>query len=110
METAPSRGTAIRIYLPTTTAVPERQRTQATPLATKGTETLLIVEDNDAIREISARALRRRGYIVHEARNAEEAIDWTAKAPNELDMLITDVVMPGLSGPSLAARLLQKNP
>ena len=66
--------------------------------------------DNDAIREISARALRRRGYTVFEARNAEEAIDWTLKGTSRPDILITDVVMPGLSGPNLAARLLQQNP
>jgi two-component system cell cycle sensor histidine kinase/response regulator CckA len=110
MDTAPGRGTAIRIYLPVTTALPEQERVQATPVATEGTETLLLVEDNDAIREISARALRRRGYTVHEARNGEEAIEWTAKSSRKADMLITDVVMPGLSGPNLAARLMQQNP
>ena len=110
MDTAPGRGTSIRIYLPVTTASPVVERHQATPLATEGSETLLLVEDNDAIREISARALRRRGYTVYEARNAEEAIDWSAKAGRRADMLITDVVMPGLSGPNLAARLLQQNP
>jgi signal transduction histidine kinase len=110
MDTAPNRGTRIRIYLPITTASPEQERPQITPLATEGTETLLLVEDNDAIREISARALRRRGYTVHEARNAEEAIEWTTSASRKADMLITDVVMPGLSGPNLAARLLQQSP
>ena len=110
MQTAPGRGTSIRIYLPVTTASPVPERPQITPLATEGTETLLLVEDNDAIREISARALRRRGYTVHEARNAEEAIDWVSKATRRADILITDVVMPGLSGPNLAARLMQQNP
>ena len=110
IDTAPNRGTRIRVYLPVTTASPEQERPQITPLATEGTETLLLVEDNDAIREISARALRRRGYTVHEARNAEEAIEWTASASRKADMLITDVVMPGLSGPNLAARLLQQSP
>ena len=110
MRTAPGRGTSIRIYLPVTTASPVPERPQVAPLATEGTETLLLVEDNDAIREISARALRRRGYTVYEARNAEEAIDWTLKATRRADILITDVVMPGLSGPNLAARLLQQNP
>ena len=109
-ETAPNRGTSIRIYLPVTTAIPELIHPQVTPLATEGTETILLVEDNDAIREISARALRRRGYTVHEAANADEAIDWTVKASRKADMLITDVVMPGLSGPNLAARLMQQNP
>jgi len=110
MDTAPNRGTRIRIYLPITTASPEQERPQVMPLATEGTETLLLVEDNDAIREISARALRRRGYTVHEARNAEEAIEWTTSTARKADMLITDVVMPGLSGPNLAARLLQQSP
>ena len=110
MRTAPGRGTSIRIYLPVTTASPVPERPQIAPLATEGTETLLLVEDNDAIREISARALRRRGYTVNEARNAEEAIDWALKATRRADILITDVVMPGLSGPNLAARLMQQNP
>jgi signal transduction histidine kinase len=110
MRTAPGRGTSIRIYLPVTTASPVPERPQIAPLATEGTETLLLVEDNDAIREISARALRRRGYTVYEARNAEEAIDWASKATRRADILITDVVMPGLSGPNLAARLMQQNP
>jgi signal transduction histidine kinase len=110
VKSALNRGTSIRIYLPVTTASPEQERPQITPLATEGTETLLLVEDNDAIREISARALRRRGYTVHEARDAEEAIELTIKAARKADMLITDVVMPGLSGPNLAARLMQQNP
>jgi len=110
LDTAPGRGTSIRIYLPVTTASPTIEAPHVAPLATEGTETLLLVEDNDAIRDISARALRRRGYTVYEARNAEEAIDWSSKALRCADMLITDVVMPGLSGPNLAARLMQHNP
>ena len=110
LDTAPGRGTSIRIYLPVTTASPTIEAPHVAPLATEGTETLLLVEDNDAIRDISARALRRRGYTVYEARNAEEAIDWSSKAVRSADMLITDVVMPGLSGPNLAAQLMQRNP
>jgi CheY-like chemotaxis protein len=110
MDTAPAKGTSIRIYLPVTTARPERESPQLVPSATEGTETLLLVEDNDAIREISARALRRRGYFVHEARNGEEAIAWASQASRRINMLITDVVMPGVSGPNLAARLTQRNP
>jgi two-component system cell cycle sensor histidine kinase/response regulator CckA len=110
MDTAPGRGTSIRIYLPVTTASQVPERPHVAPLATEGTEALLLVEDNDAIREISARALRRRGYTVYEARHAEEAIDWASRSNRRADMLITDVVMPGLSGPNLAARLIQQNP
>jgi two-component system cell cycle sensor histidine kinase/response regulator CckA len=110
MDTAPGRGTSIRIYLPVTDAPPAPERPHVAPNATEGTETLLLVEDNDAIREISAQALRRRGYTVFEARNAEEAIDWASKSAIRADMLITDVVMPGMSGPNLAARLTQQSP
>lgn len=110
VDSAPGRGTSIRIYLPTTNASPVPERLHAAPHGTEGTETLLLVEDNDAIREISAQALRRRGYTVFEARNGEEAIDWTGRSTQRTDMLITDVVMPGMSGPNLAARLMQQNP
>jgi two-component system, cell cycle sensor histidine kinase and response regulator CckA len=110
MDTAPDRGTSIRIYLPFTDAPAAPERQHIRPSATEGSETLLLVEDNDAIREISAQALRRRGYTVFEARNGEDAIDWASKSAIHADMLITDVVMPGMSGPNLAARLMQQSP
>src|SRR5512138_1790644 len=110
MDTAPGRGTSIRIYLPLTDAPVTPERPHVAPNATEGSETLLLVEDNDAIREISAQALRRRAYTVFEARNAEEAIDWATRSTTHANMLITDVVMPGMSGPNLAARLMQQTP
>ncbi len=110
IDTAPGRGTTIRIYLPVTTALMEPERPTVTPVGTEGTETLLLVEDNGAVRELAVRALRRRGYTVYEAANADEAIEWSVKAPVKPDLLVTDVVMPGLSGPNLAARLMQQNP
>ncbi len=55
-----------------------RHRRRSKP---RGTETLLLVEDNDAVRELAVRSLRRRGYTVFEARNAEEAIEWSANSP-----------------------------
>ena len=110
MDSAPDRGTSIRIYLPVTDAPPTVERPQVAPNITAGKETLLLVEDNDAIREISAQALRRRGYTVFEARNGEEAVDWAAKSTTHADMLITDVVMPGMSGPNLAANLMRRTP
>ncbi len=113
MDTAPGRGTSIRIYLPVTASEeePERYAAAAPPKLTDGgTETLLLVEDNDAVRELAVHALRKRGYTVHEARNAEEAIEWSLNSRIKPNLLVTDVVMPGLSGPNLAARLLQENP
>jgi CheY-like chemotaxis protein len=95
LSSAVRHGTSIRIYLPQTTEGKEVAK-PAPPVVQDagGTETLL----------------RRRGYTVHEARTAEEAIDWAAKTRIKPDLLVTDVVMPGLSGPNLAARLLQQNP
>ena len=80
LDTAPGRGTSVRIYLPVTSATEERSRAArdcAGNAQRRGTETLLLVEDNDSVRELAVQALRRRGYTVHEARNAEEAIEWS---------------------------------
>jgi signal transduction histidine kinase len=110
--TAPGQGTSVRIYLPGTKAIAElRVVPDATPAqGGSGTETVLLVEDNDFVRDLAAKALRRRGYIVHEAHDAEEAIAWSLTSGIRPQLLVTDVVMPGLSGPNLAARLLQQNP
>jgi signal transduction histidine kinase len=108
---APGRGTCIRIYLPASTAAVEIPAPQPHPANTSvGSETLLLVEDNDSVRALAAKALRRRGYTVHEARDAEDAIEWALTSGVRPHLLVTDVVMPGLSGPNLAARLLQLNP
>jgi CheY-like chemotaxis protein len=112
LSSAVGHGTSMRIHLPATTAGEDAAR-PAAPIIEKdagGTETLLLVEDNESVRDLAARALRRRGYTVHEARTAEEAIEWSATSKIMPDLLVTDVVMPGLSGPNLAARLLHQNP
>ena len=112
LDTAPGRGTSVRIYLPVTSGVPDEPgpANAAATLASGGSETILLVEDNEAVRELSSRALRRRGYTVHEARNAEEAIEWSRSSGVKPDILVTDVIMPGLSGPNLAARLMSESP
>jgi two-component system, cell cycle sensor histidine kinase and response regulator CckA len=111
IESAPGRGTAIRIYLPVTDEAEAREPEALVPsLSRGGTETLLLVEDNDAVRDLAVGALRDHGYTVFEARNAEEAIEWSRATTTQPQLLVTDVVMPGLSGPTLAARLVQENP
>jgi signal transduction histidine kinase len=112
ISTAPGRGTSVRVYLPGTTAVEEAPPgpTAVPSRDSGGGETILLVEDTDAVRDLAVKALRRRGYTVIEARNAEEAIEWSMASSVKPHLLLTDVVMPGLSGPNLAARLLQQNP
>ena len=111
LDTAPGKGTAIRIYLPATAAPSEKRKAEVPPVRHgNGTETVLLVEDNDSVRDLAAKALRRRGYTVFEAATAEAAIEWSATSGIRPHLLVTDVVMPGLSGPNLAARLLQENP
>jgi signal transduction histidine kinase len=111
LDTAPGRGTSVRIYLPVTSSAVEARPAEPPRIAAEGgTETVLLVEDNEAVRELAVIALRSRGYTVHEARNAEDAIDWSQKSGVKPHLLVTDVIMPGLSGPNLAARLMSLNP
>ncbi len=112
LDTAPRRGTAVRIYLPVTSATSSHANHRDFPTITDGggTETVLLVEDNDSVRQVTAQALRRRGYTVHESGSAEDAIEWSQRSATKPHLLVTDVVMPGLSGPNLAARLVELNP
>jgi two-component system, cell cycle sensor histidine kinase and response regulator CckA len=111
LKSSPGRGTTVRIYLPATNAPREAKVPEVvTTSEDRGTEVVLLVEDNDAVRSLAVKALQRRGYTVHEARDAEEAIAWSLQSGVRPQLLVTDIVMPGLSGPNLAARLMQENP
>jgi two-component system cell cycle sensor histidine kinase/response regulator CckA len=106
LETAPGRGTTFRIYLPEARA--DHGRATAAQILVRqnvGSETVLLVEDNASVRAIAARALRSRGYTVHEVASAEDALAWALGSSVTPDLLLTDVVMPGQSGPELAHRL-----
>ena len=65
------------------------------------------MEDDESIRELGARALRYRGYIVLPARHSAEALNLAERYDKTIDLLLTDIVMPGLNGPQLAGRLRQ---
>ena len=108
------RGTAFHIYLPRYAAgeglaeVPEEAE-RAAPRDVTGQDTVLLAEDEDAVRSFAARALRLRGYTVLEASGGEAALDIVRTHPGAIDLLITDVVMPNMDGPTLvrAARRLR---
>jgi len=107
----PGRGATFKIYWPATSAhaVVSGQR-EAIDTSPSGTETVLTCEDDPAVREITARILRNAGYTVHVARDSADALQLAAAVPGRLDLLITDVIMPGLNGRELAEALVAQRP
>jgi PAS domain S-box-containing protein len=105
----PGLGTTFKIYLPRVDAEAETVVSSVAPTTQRGTETILLVEDEDQVRAVARDILRRNGYQVIEARNAGEAILLAESSP-VLDMLLTDVVMPQMSGPVLAKRMAAGRP
>jgi PAS domain S-box-containing protein len=102
----PGRGSTFKVYLPRVEEAPEDVAgTSPRPLSTKGTETILLVEDEEAVRELIETVLRERGYEVVAARDTQHAEDLAKNFEREIHMLLTDVVMPGTSGRELAARI-----
>ena len=80
----------------------------AAPTPTK--ETILLVDDEHSVRAIVLKILRRAGYNVLEAENGEAALKIAEANPEKIDLLLTDMFMPGLRGPEVAARLAQTRP
>ena len=93
---------------PESVADAEEKRTE--PESPRGSETILVVEDDEVVRKLTCQALRRYGYLVVEAANGGEALLSCERHPETIPLMITDVVMPQISGPELAARLRQLHP
>lgn len=111
VESTVGKGTTFRVYLP---AMPERAGEQANagrPQVRGGDETILLVEDDPGLRRLATLGLRKLGYAVLEATNGQEALRlWQEHRPR-IDLLFTDMVMPGgISGLDLAQRLVQEKP
>jgi PAS domain S-box-containing protein len=111
VDSAPGLGTTVHLLLPhlatvghLTPAAPE----PSVPL--NGTETILLAEDEDAVRAVTMAALERRGYRVLAAPDGETALAISNAFPGAIDLLVTDVVMPGMNGRELAERLERSRP
>ena len=108
------KGATFRVYLPEhTQPVEAAQRLAGTDDDRRdltGIGTVLLVEDEDAVRLFSARALRNKGYKVLEARSGEAALEIVNEHLNEIDLVISDVVMPRIDGPTLIKELRVRRP
>ncbi len=99
-------GTTFRVYLPRKPGPPDPVPTLPAPVpAPAGTETLLVVEDDPRVRRLAVRGLRRRGYVVLEAANGAEALEVARTTGATIDLIVSDVMMPGMSGPELIRKL-----
>jgi two-component system cell cycle sensor histidine kinase/response regulator CckA len=104
------KGTTFNVYLPKVDAPVDVLRPSVSPATLRGTETILLVEDEEPVRAIVGSILRRQGYRVLPAQHPEEALVFSERHPGPIHLLLTDVVMPGMSGPELAKRLLATRP
>ena len=111
VESEPGRGTAFQLLLPRSDGLPEALSSIPPRAVRKArAETILVVEDDDAVRNATRAILQRQGYAVLDARNAGEAILASEQHPAEIHLLLTDVVMPRMGGAELADRLTTTRP
>ena len=108
IDSAPGEGTTVRVWLPRVTAAAEtttEAAPAAAPLIGSGHETILMVEDDELVRQISVLTLERQGYHVLFARDGAEALTRAHEFKGPIHLLIADVIMPRMSGQDLAAAL-----
>ena len=110
VESTPGRGTTFKVYFPRATGQPEAMLPQAPEASCRGSETVLVVEDDPSVRELTARALERGGYRVLAAAHGAEALELARRLDAGIDLLVTDVVMPGQSGPEVAEAMSARYP
>jgi two-component system cell cycle sensor histidine kinase/response regulator CckA len=115
VDSEPGRGTVFELYFPVHEAPmavepPRVEEPAPKMLMRKGEGVVLLVEDEAPVRAFASRALRMRGYTVLEAENAEEALRTLEDPGLEVDVFVTDVVMPGMDGPSWVKRALETRP
>ena len=107
----PNRGSTFKVYLPRVVEpIPTTGEDAGQPVSASGTGTVLIVEDEAAVRLLAMRSLLRRGYTTLVARDGEEAMRASEQHPGPIHLLLTDVVLPGTSGPKLAGTLAAIRP
>jgi two-component system cell cycle sensor histidine kinase/response regulator CckA len=116
-ESEVGKGTTFRIYLPRhyvekeeEVAQPKERKKEQRAADLTGTGRVLLVEDEEVVRNFAARALKRQGYKVLEASSGVEALEVMDKNKGKIDIVVSDVVMPEMDGPTLLKELRKKNP
>jgi two-component system, cell cycle sensor histidine kinase and response regulator CckA len=112
LRSEPGEGTTVEVYLPAILAAPTAEvpaQPEPVPAEARPT-TILLVEDEDAVRGVARKALERAGYRVLAVGNGAEALQVVEKRGPELDLVVSDVVMPGMSGPEMVQRVRQAYP
>lgn len=111
VESEPGQGTIFRIYLPQlVSSVSHEQHARRLQTSAGGAETILIAEDEVALREVTRQSLETAGYRVLEAKDAQDAIHIAEEYGKPIDLLLTDMVMPLMSGPALAQAVRRIRP
>ena len=103
----PGRGTKFQVYFPRSRKDPEAVEARMSGNGLQGSETILVVEDQEQVRAMACTMLKRFGYDVLEAADAESALQMEASHSGPIHLLVTDVVMPGMNGKELYDRLLE---
>jgi len=117
-ESTPGKGTLFRVYLPRhipdaedeAAAAKAEREPKERPRDLTGSGRVLLVEDEDAVRGVAIRALKRQGYEVLEASNGVEALEVMSRHKGRIDLVVSDVVMPEMDGPTLMKELRQRDP
>ncbi len=111
VDSAPGRGAMFRVYLPRIEKLAVAQKPSASAMKLEqGSETVLLVEDEDEVRAAVCESLRMRGYTVLKARHGKEALMICRRHEGPIHLLLTDVVMPQMTGPKLAQRIFLLRP
>ncbi len=109
----PGHGTALKLYFPevsSAAAFETGEYKAAAKEAARGSETILLVEDEEAVRGLASRILERQGYRVIPAQHGREAMDIATREEGRIDLVLTDIVMPGMNGRGLVERLAAIRP
>ena len=106
----PGRGSTFKLYLPRVDEAAGSRTHSSTPRPVRATGTILLVEDEPAVRDMTRRTLERAGFDVIAVAEGASALEALATAGTSIDVLVTDVVMPGMSGIELADRIREMHP